>query len=101
MTTASDIKTDARELGNTALEAARDQVIDPARAAAAKAGKLAQEVYADTRDAVVKHAGEASEMAKVQCDRAITWARANPLTAIGIAFAAGLLFAKSTLSSNR
>lgn len=92
---ATHLRNDARQIGATALNAARDQVLEPARHAATRAGEYAHEAYDETRQLMVKHAGQAGELARHQLDRAWKWAAANPLAAIGIAFAAGLLLAKS------
>lgn len=98
---ASQLKEEALKVGNTAANAARDQLINPAKEAASKAADYGQEVYAAGREALVKHAGQANEMAREHLDRGVAWAKANPLAAIGIAFVAGLVFAKSALSSSR
>jgi len=50
---------------------------------------------------VTRHAGHAGDVARQNLDRAWKWAAANPLAAIGIAFAAGLLIAKSSQQSSQ
>jgi ElaB/YqjD/DUF883 family membrane-anchored ribosome-binding protein len=97
---ANHIRDDARQIGATALNAARDQVLVPAKQAAAKASDYAHEAYDETRLLVAKHAGQASDLARHQMDRAWKWASANPLAAIGLAFAAGLVLAKTAHSSS-
>ena len=96
---ASQLKDEALRVGNTAAAAARDQIFIPAKEAAERASDYGQEIYAAGREALTKHAAQANDVARAQLDRGLSWAKANPLAAIGIAFAAGLLFAKSTLSS--
>lgn len=98
---ASQLKEEALKAGTTAVNAARDQLIAPAKEAASKAADYSQEVYAAGRDAIVKHASQANDMAREQLDRSVAWAKANPIAAIGIAFVAGLVFAKSALASAR
>ncbi|MCP5560532.1 MAG: hypothetical protein H7A55_22555 [Verrucomicrobiaceae bacterium] len=97
--TANHLKDEAINLGNSAIENARDRVVAPAVNAAANAGQYAQHVYEDAREAVTKQLSQAGGVARQQCDTAVKWAAANPLAAIGVAFVAGLFFAKSALTS--
>lgn len=112
MTTTSDLshtisrataqfQEEARNVGHTALKAARDQVIEPARQVANRVSDAAQHAFDETRHAWAKHTDGATILARENCDRAIAWARDNPLLTIGIAFAAGLLVASSSRSATK
>lgn len=94
--TANHLRDDARNISATALNAARDQLVEPARQVASRASDYAHEALDETRQLVSRHAGQAGDVARQQLDRAWKWAAANPLAAIGIAFAAGLLIAKTS-----
>ncbi len=95
-TAATHLKKDARKISNTALNAAHDQVYEPARQAVHRAGEYAHDAFDETRQRVAKHAAHANDLARSQFDRACKWASDHPLAAIGIAVAAGYLIAKSS-----
>lgn len=98
---ANHLKDEAVKVGSTAVAAARDQWVNPAREAANKAADYGQELYSSGRDAIVKHATEANDIAHKQFNVGLKWAKANPLAAIAIAFAAGLIIARTSAAASR
>ena len=84
---------EAQRLRKNVVEAARQQVIEPAMHAAEKATAMARDAYFETRDTVSKELAMARDLAARQRDTAARWVSANPMTAVCIALAVGALFA--------
>jgi ElaB/YqjD/DUF883 family membrane-anchored ribosome-binding protein len=78
------LKEDARNLAESATEAAREKVVDPALEAARDAVK-------QTRKFLTQQGKSLERAASDGRDRVSDWVAANPLAALGVAFAAGLL----------
>ncbi len=96
---ARDITKDAAQVGHTALEVVNDQIAQPVRELASDAGRYANQAYQTTRESISKHAHQVGDITRENCDRACNWMKENPVTTIGIAFAIGFLFAKSSWAS--
>jgi ElaB/YqjD/DUF883 family membrane-anchored ribosome-binding protein len=100
------LKKDVRNLAQDATLVAQRHVVEPATAAlrdaVSSASDTAKEVMGNARSFVNKQAAHAEQAANEQWDRASNWVSANPFSAIGIAFGAGLVFsAISTFAGSR
>ncbi len=111
------LKDDVRSLASDATRRAQDHLVGPAKAAARDAASVVQSTARNAmntattaarsaagqaRGFVSKHANQAEKMASQQWDRASSWITKNPFSAIGVAFAAGLVFsAISSLSGSK
>jgi ElaB/YqjD/DUF883 family membrane-anchored ribosome-binding protein len=78
------LKEDARHLAESTAEAAREKVVDPALEAA-------RDVAKQTRKFVSEQGTRFERAATEGRDRVSEWVAANPLAALGAAFAAGLV----------
>ena len=99
--TSNRLQDEGLRLRQNLVNATRQQVIEPAMHAAEKAGAMARGAYYDTRDTVSKELALAKDIAARQSDKAARWVSANPLTAIGLAFAVGAVFMLSGRSKAR
>ncbi len=82
-------------MGHTALEVVNDQIAQPVRELDFDAGRYAHQAYQTTRESISKHAHQAGDIVRENCDRSYNWVKENLGTTIGIAFAIGFIFAKS------
>ncbi|MGI8602171.1 MAG: hypothetical protein ACR2OZ_04130 [Verrucomicrobiales bacterium] len=97
--TVSGVKDDARHLAESAVEAARERVVDPAIDAARHARERVIEPAVDAARDAMKHTRDFISNQSTQFQRAATdgrdrlshWVSENPFSALGAAFAAGLI----------
>ena len=111
------LKDDVRSIASDATRRAQDHLLDPAKAAAKDARSSVQDAARNAmstattaaksamdqaRGFVNKQANQAEKVASQQWDRASNWITQNPFSAVGVAFAAGLVFsAISSMGSKR
>ncbi|MDZ4401179.1 hypothetical protein [Prosthecobacter sp.] len=98
--TTDTLKKDVRTLADDTVKVARQHLVDPAIEAAHRASAYARDTMLETRNRVSEQVTQVEHYASEQYDRTARWVSANPLTAVGIAFAVGLsisgLFAHSS-----
>lgn len=85
------LKRDVRTLANDTVKAAQNNIVQPAVEAAHRAGDYARQAVRDSRERVNQQLAVAERYASQGYDRTTTWITANPLAAVGVALAAGLL----------
>jgi ElaB/YqjD/DUF883 family membrane-anchored ribosome-binding protein len=100
------LKSDVRKVARDAVVVAQKHVMEPATEAVSdavdSASGAAKGAIANARTFVNKQVNRAEHAASERWDRAASWLTANPVTSIGIAFAAGMLVsAISGLSKSR
>ena len=95
------VKADVRALADGTVKAAREQVLDPALEAARRAGDFTRDTFNETRATLSRQASRAEHLLNEQYDRTIGWITANPLTAVGLALAAGVVLAPLFVTPTR
>jgi ElaB/YqjD/DUF883 family membrane-anchored ribosome-binding protein len=110
------LKDDVRSLASDVTRRAQDHLVEPAKAAARDAKSTVQDAARNAmstattaarsamdqaRGFMNKHANQAEKAASQQWDRASRWITQNPFSAMGVAFAAGLVFSAITSKGSR
>jgi ElaB/YqjD/DUF883 family membrane-anchored ribosome-binding protein len=80
-----------RNLAAGAEANAQAHVITPAFDAARRAGAITSEAIDKTREQLAHQVAQAEQFASQQYDRTAKWVSANPFSALGIGFAAGMV----------
>ena len=91
--TADTLKNDVRTLADDTMKAAREHVVDPAVEAVRRAGAYTRDAMNETKDRLSRQATQVEHYASEQYDRTVQWVSANPLPAVGIGFAVGVVLA--------
>lgn len=99
--TADTLKKDVRTLAEDTMKAAREHVVEPAVEAVRRAGAYTRDALHETKDQLSRQATQAEHYASEQYDRTTRWVSANPLSAVGIGFAVGLVIASFIGHSSR
>lgn len=95
------IRNDVRTLTDDTVKAARSHVVDPTLEAAHRASEMAKKAIHDSREKMNEQMAIAERYASQGYDRTTTWISANPLAAVGVAMAAGLLISSMFRTSRR
>lgn len=99
--TADTLKKDVRVLAEDTMKAARQHMVDPAVETVHRVGAFARDAMHEAQDHISKRVSEAERYASRQYDRTERWVSGNPFTAVGIAFAIGLVISNLLGSSRR
>lgn len=90
------LKNDVRKVAQDAVVVAQKHVVEPAtqamRGAVDSASGAARGAVANARTFVHKQVNRAEHAASKRWDRAAHWVSSNPVSSLGIAFAAGMVF---------
>ncbi|MBE2283868.1 MAG: DUF883 family protein [Prosthecobacter sp.] len=97
--TTDTLRKDVRVLAEDTAKMARERVLDPAVEAVNRAGSKARHAMHDAQDRLSKQFNDAERYASQQYERTERWVSANPVTAIGIAFAVGVVISAFLRSS--
>ncbi len=100
------LKNDMRRVAQDAAMVAQKHVVEPAadamRGAVDSASGAAKGAVTNARTFVNKQVNRAEHAASKQWDKAAHWVNSNPVSSLGIAFAAGMVFsAISGLSGSK
>lgn len=95
------LRRDVRTLTDDTVKAARSHIVDPTLEAAHRASEMARQAIQDSREKMNHQMVLAERYASQGYDRTTNWISANPLAAVGVAMAAGLLISSMFRSSAR
>jgi ElaB/YqjD/DUF883 family membrane-anchored ribosome-binding protein len=88
---AETLKRDVRTLADDTMKMAQSRLVEPTMDAAQRASEQARKALSQSRERMNEQLAVAEKYASRGYDQTTTWISANPLAAVGIAAAAGLL----------
>ncbi|HSI62065.1 MAG TPA: hypothetical protein VLE43_03075 [Candidatus Saccharimonadia bacterium] len=95
------LKRDVRTLADDTVKMAQSRLVEPTREAAQRVSEQARKALDQSRERMNQQLAVAEKYASRGYDQTTTWIAANPLAAVGVAMAAGLLISSMFRLSSR